>query len=75
MAFVVEVERVTAVRIGEEWLAVEEGSFEIDSFAYSAGGGEVGNREMGVRAAVAGVGGLVAAPLSAVTGVRYAAAE
>lgn len=72
MAFVVKSESVNAVRIGEEWAGVVDGSFAIDSFAFSAGGQEVGDRQMGFRATLSGGGGLLAAPLSALTGVRYA---
>ncbi|HVF05597.1 MAG TPA: hypothetical protein VNA20_12220 [Frankiaceae bacterium] len=75
MAITVNVEQVTSVRIGDEWTAVLPGSFVIDSLAWTQGGGEVGNREMGFQAALAGGGGMVAAPLSALTGVRYATDE
>jgi hypothetical protein len=71
MAFVVDVERVHAVRVGEEWAAVVEGSFQIDSMAYAQEGREVGDRVMGFSAALGG-GGVLAAPLTSLTGVRYA---
>lgn len=71
MAITVNVEQVTSVRIGEEWAAVLPGSFVIDSLAWTQGGGEVGNREMGFQATLAGGGGNVAAPLSSLTGVRF----
>ena len=74
MAFTVRTEQVKSVRVGGEWTDVLPGTFEIDSLAWSQGGGEVGNRELGFRAVLKG-GGMLAAPLSALAGVRYTAED
>ena len=73
MAFTIKVEQVISVRIGDEWAGVEDGSFRIDSMIWDQEGQEVGNREMGFRAVLSGGGGLLAAPMSSLTGVRYKA--
>ena len=73
MAITVRAELVTSVRLGDEWADVLQGSFRVDSLAWTQDGAEVGHREMGFQATMASGGGLVAAPLSALSGVRYAA--
>lgn len=75
MAYTVNVEQVTAVRIDGEWAAIQEGSFEVDSLAWAQGGQEVGSREMGFHAVLSGGGGVLAAPLSSLQGVRHQVSE
>lgn len=73
MAITVDAGRVTAVRLGEEWLAVVAGTFRIDSLAWQQEGREVGDRSLGFTGVLDGGGGVIAAPLTSLTGVRYAA--
>jgi len=73
MAFMVKNELVTSVRVGESWEDVLPGTFTVDSLGWTQGGGEVGDRTMGFHAVLAGGGGIIAGPLSGVTGIRCTA--